>query len=362
MDNSAQTSELLNNLQHQLRVARNEIKNLRQQVINLKYKHKTDVEEIENVLKEFPNFKCQDPVEPYQCEFPHFHSIGKIETWFAEKRGIPRQGAICKESQGVLTLTTTDINNSSYALIGLEEFSHMWIIYHFHNTTSNHVRTKVAPPRLNGARVGVFSTRSPHRPCPIGLSLVKIDKIVENKIYFSGADMMDGTPVLDIKPYIPQYDNPNSMSVENDRKVEGAIIEEDSSAAVGCNRDAAENREAPDGEEAVKIPSWIQNAGSKKLKVEFSKKGLSQLQESVDEEKIRKTIIRVLEEDPRSVYLKGKLGGQFYTFSISDLHITCKFDDANQTVTIYQVQPGTQMCECGTPDWQCGVHYKRQLD
>lgn len=182
----------------------------------------------------------------------------------------------------------------------------------------------------------------------------------DNKIYFSGADMMDGTPVLDIKPYIPQYDNPNSMSLENDRKVEGAVLEEGSSTGAMYNSDAS--REAPDGEEAVKIPSWIQSAASKKLKVEFSKKGLSQLQESVDEEKIRKTIIRVLEEDPRSVYLKGKLRGQFYTFSISDLHITCKFDDSNQTVTIYQVQPGTQMCECGTPDWQCGVHYKRQVD
>lgn len=82
------------------------------------------------------------------------------------------------------------------------------IIFHFHRNDSTHVRAKVAPPRLNGVRTGVFSTRSPHRPCPIGLSLVKILKIDNYTIYFEGVDMVDQTPVLDIKPYIPQYDNP----------------------------------------------------------------------------------------------------------------------------------------------------------
>lgn len=85
------------------------------------------------------------------------------------------------------------------------------ILFHFHKNDSTHVRAKVSPPRLNGLRMGVFATRSPHRPCPIGLSLVKIDRIMENTIYFSGVDMIDQTPVLDIKPYIPQYDNPAVM-------------------------------------------------------------------------------------------------------------------------------------------------------
>lgn len=84
----------------------------------------------------------------------------------------------------------------------------MWILYHFHKNDSTHIRAKVAPPRLNGLRTGVFATRSPHRPCPIGLSLVKIEQIENHTIYFSGVDMVDSTPVLDIKPYIPQYDSP----------------------------------------------------------------------------------------------------------------------------------------------------------
>lgn len=82
------------------------------------------------------------------------------------------------------------------------------ILFHFHRNDSTHTRAKVAPPRLNGIKTGVFSTRSPHRPCPIGLSLVKILKIENYTIYFEGVDMVNQTPVLDIKPYIPQYDSP----------------------------------------------------------------------------------------------------------------------------------------------------------
>lgn len=82
------------------------------------------------------------------------------------------------------------------------------ILFHFHRNDSTHMRAKVAPPRLNGIRTGVFSTRSPHRPCPIGLSLVKILKVENHTIYFEGVDMVNQTPVLDIKPYIPQYDSP----------------------------------------------------------------------------------------------------------------------------------------------------------
>lgn len=82
------------------------------------------------------------------------------------------------------------------------------ILFNFHKNEPTHKKAKVAPPRLNGVKIGVFASRSPHRPNPIGLSLVKIDKIEGNDIYFFGVDIVDETPVLDIKPYIPQYDNP----------------------------------------------------------------------------------------------------------------------------------------------------------
>lgn len=156
--------------------------------------------------------------------------IGAIQTHFPEKRGTPRQPGICTNLIAKLVLNNEVFTNPEHALEGLQEYSHMWylfffykilqfelynffifrILFHFHKNDSTHIRAKVSPPRLNGLRTGVFATRSPNRPCPIGLSLVKIDRIMENCIYFSGVDMIDQTPVLDIKPYIPQYDNPTT--------------------------------------------------------------------------------------------------------------------------------------------------------
>lgn len=126
----------------------------------------------------------------------------------------------------------------------------------------------MAPPRLNGLRTGVFATRSPHRPCPIGLSLVKIDRIMENTIYFSGVDMVDQTPVLDIKPYIPQYDNPtlslnntldddpfcdvgvsfNDMSLSTDSMFNVSSIQDSNDIEVASGYDNMNNR-IMDGEE-----------------------------------------------------------------------------------------------------------------
>jgi len=96
-------------------------------------------------------------------------------------------------------------------------------LFYFHRNDSTHIRAKVAPPRLNGIRTGVFSTRSPHRPCPIGLSLVKILKIENYTIYFEGVDMVNQTPVLDIKPYIPQYDSPLHIEKLSNRLRENNI-------------------------------------------------------------------------------------------------------------------------------------------
>lgn len=172
--------------------------------------------------------------------------------------------------------------------------------------------------------------------------------------------MLNGSPVLDIKPYIPQYDNPSFIEQRGDeREVEGGLSDDETLQVVPIPKDdaaaAVEGREAPDGEEAVKIAPWITKATSK-LKVEFNPKAISQLEEVNKSDLLKNTIISVLEEDPRSVYLKQKLGSQFYTFLIQDNHVSCKFDDANNVVTVYQIQPGKTTCECGLPEWQCTVH------
>lgn len=139
-----------------------------------------------------------------------FRPIGLIRTCFPEKRGVPRQSSVGGRLRGLIELNGDIFTNPEHALDGLEEYSHLWIIYHFHKNTS-HPKAKVAPPRLGGERVGVFATRSPHRPSPIGLSLVEIERVDAASISFYGTDMVDGTPVLDIKPYIPFYDSPITM-------------------------------------------------------------------------------------------------------------------------------------------------------
>ena len=175
--------------------------------------------------------------------------------------------------------------------------------------------------------------------------------------------MLNGTPVLDIKPYIPFYDNPTLMGDHKERKVEGGAADKDSllvlNHQVKDKEKKSENREAPDGEEDnIKIPSWITNSARGKLKVEFTKRGLSQLNMMNHSEQLKNAIINIVEEDPRSVYLKQKLGNQFYTFLIKDVHVTCKFDDANGVVIIYQLKEANQVCDCGIPEWQCSEHGK----
>ncbi|XP_013389904.1 tRNA (adenine(37)-N6)-methyltransferase [Lingula anatina] len=136
--------------------------------------------------------------------------IGFISSPFKQKNGTPRQPSICAQSKGSLTILKSVFPNPEHALDGLEAFSHIWVMFLFHMNNNKYTKAKVRPPRLNGVKVGVFSTRSPYRPNPIGLTLAKIEKIEGATIYISGIDMLDGTPVLDIKPYIYDYDLPRS--------------------------------------------------------------------------------------------------------------------------------------------------------
>lgn len=203
----------------QLNTARQEINNLRQQVKSLRYILDKDVDNIKRLLElqkhggtlsqsKLISSEEAKPGTSKDQDALKLKPIGIISTWFPNKRATPRQSGICGRVPGKLTLYNSVFTNPDHALQGLQDFSHMWILFHFHRNDSTHTRAKVAPPRLNGMRTGVFSTRSPHRPCPIGLSLVKILKIENHTIYFEGVDMVNQTPVLDIKPYIPQYDSP----------------------------------------------------------------------------------------------------------------------------------------------------------
>ena len=143
--------------------------------------------------------------------------IARIETDFPTKFGIPRQSGIIESLRGRIVFEPE--YRQPEAIRGLEDFSHLWLIWAFSEAKREEWSPTVRPPRLGGnVRKGVFATRSPFRPNPIGLSCVKLDRIeIDSKlgpvIYVSGIDMMDGTPIYDIKPYIAYTDShPEAIS------------------------------------------------------------------------------------------------------------------------------------------------------
>lgn len=132
--------------------------------------------------------------------------IGIIHSCFKEKFGIPRQAGLVKSATATLELLPP--YNVEEALRGIEEFSHLWIVFAFHESICETFQPTVRPPRLGGnTRVGVFATRSPFRPNPIGLSVVELKGVNGTTLELGGGDFLDGTPVLDIKPYIPYADS-----------------------------------------------------------------------------------------------------------------------------------------------------------
>ncbi len=137
--------------------------------------------------------------------------IGRVYSDFDEKFGIPRQSGIINDLKSKIIFEPGYRN--AEAVRGLSEFSHIWIIWQFSESLRDDWSPTVRPPRLGGnKRVGVFATRSPFRPNEIGLSSVKLDKIEFTEglgpvLHISGADMLNGTPVFDIKPYLPFTDS-----------------------------------------------------------------------------------------------------------------------------------------------------------
>lgn len=137
--------------------------------------------------------------------------IAKMHSDFPEKFGIPRQSGLIKELESTIVFEPEYRNDD--ALRGLEDFSHLWIIWQFSKAVRNEWSPTVRPPRLGGnTRLGVFATRSPFRPNHMGLSSVKIIGLEHTAqfgtvIHVAGADLMDGTPIFDIKPYIPYCDS-----------------------------------------------------------------------------------------------------------------------------------------------------------
>lgn len=137
--------------------------------------------------------------------------IATIHNDFTTKFGIPRQSGLVPEVESLIVFEP-EYRNAD-ALRGLMDFSHLWLIWHFHMSERDTWSPTVRPPVLGGnTRVGVFATRSPFRPNPIGLSCVRLISVEQTEAFgpvirVAGADLMNGTPIFDIKPYIPYADS-----------------------------------------------------------------------------------------------------------------------------------------------------------
>jgi tRNA-Thr(GGU) m(6)t(6)A37 methyltransferase TsaA len=131
--------------------------------------------------------------------------IGVLRSCFREKFGTPRQPLLVPGATAALTIAREFL--PEHSLAGLDRFSHVWLLSYFHLNTNKTVRPKIHPPRLKGDSIGLFASRSPHRPSPIGLSLARLVKIEGATVHLAGIDLVDGTPILDIKPYIPEWDS-----------------------------------------------------------------------------------------------------------------------------------------------------------
>jgi tRNA-Thr(GGU) m(6)t(6)A37 methyltransferase TsaA len=149
-------------------------------------------------------------IKGYPMNIYSFRPIGTIRSCFPEKFGIPRQPGLAPDATAVLEIHRPYQNHDAFR--HLELFSHIWILFVFHQCRRGEWKATVRPPRLGGnRRVGVFASRSGFRPNPIGQSAVELVSIEKAsgkmRLHLRGVDLLDGTPVLDIKPYLPYADS-----------------------------------------------------------------------------------------------------------------------------------------------------------
>ena len=215
--------------------------------------------------------------------------IARIRNDFKEKFGIPRQSGILGQFESKIVFEKE--YRIPEALRGIDGYSHLWLIWEFSESKRDSFSPTVRPPRLGGnKRMGVFATRSPFRPNPIGLSSVKLLDVRETKdegtvLIISGADLLDDTPIYDIKPYLSFTD---------------------------CHADA--------------ICGFADGVAAYALEVNFPDELLKKVSESK-----RDTLVRLLENDPRPSYIDD--GERIYTFSFASYEVSFKVSDGILTVT-----------------------------
>ena len=230
--------------------------------------------------------------------------IATIHSPYKEKFAVPRQPGLVPSAKAELEILPpyNDIN----AFNGLDDFSHLWLIFEFHKNIAttdieNGWSPTVRPPRLGGnKRLGVFATRSPNRPNSIGLSLVEFHGLIQRdgKLFLSlsNIDLVDGTPIVDIKPYIPYAD------------------------AIPTAR-----------------AGFAQTSPELTLTVSFSEQANLQLQALSEQyQDLHQFIIEVLQQDPRPAYKKLKPDEKIYAMHLSDFNI--KWQCTLETITVLSIE------------------------
>ena len=225
---------------------------------------------------------------------PQLDILAIARSPYKEKFAIPRQPGLAPS-----VITRIELQppyDDPAALQGLEAVSHAWLIFYFHGVGSRPDSLRVRPPRLGGnQRIGVFATRSTHRPNGLGQSLVKIEGVEGSTLKVSGADLLDGTPVLDIKPYVPYADTPAN----------------------------AVNQIAPEAPATLKV-KWTTEAK------EQAEKASLRLQE-----KVFTVIEECLSQDPRPAY-QAHDEHREYGVRLWDLNVRWRYP-SNDTIEIYEV-------------------------
>jgi tRNA-Thr(GGU) m(6)t(6)A37 methyltransferase TsaA len=224
----------------------------------------------------------------HQVQSFDFNSIAVIESPYKEKFAIPRQPNLVSAAKGKVVLLGEANNNE--LVRDIEQFSHVWLLFVFHGTKEQGWKPLVRPPRLGGnKKTGVLATRSTFRPNPIGMSVVKLDKVcVENKqtlLHISGLDLLDGTPIIDIKPYVPYSDALNDAN--------GGFAQQQPDAS---------------------------------LKVIFSVQAQADLSQYKQyDSELALLIEQVLAQDPRPAYKQGTGDDKVYGMCLYDLNIQWQF-------------------------------------
>ncbi len=223
-----------------------------------------------------------------------FTPIGWLESCYTAKFGTPRQSGLSRAAIAKLRLRA-DLQPEQ-SLQGIEGFSHLWLVWVFHKNEVSRYHSKVHPPRLGGRSVGLFASRTPHRPNPIGLSLVELVSIDKGVLHLRGTDLIDGTPILDIKPYLPEIE-------------------------------ARPNAEA----------GWVDNHDIEKICVNFLPEVESKLETS-NVADLRALIVESIQMDPRPLIYRNDSESEepryrnTHVFQLWDYDIHFKFESSGQAV------------------------------